>query len=127
MIFLKRIFCLLVISLVFLNLIGHEGNASDDEITLREAIDMGFEKAKEWNANATLTSVNRVDETRGGSRGERGEERGVASRWRAEAAQDTRGRGLGCKTAPKDQFHSDTESIDWANQWPPDVGAVIPP
>lgn len=61
-----------VIFLVFINLIGHEGIASDGEITLKEAIDIGFEKAKEWNVNATLTRVNSVDETMGGSRGETG-------------------------------------------------------
>ena len=70
--FLKTISCLLVIFLVFVNLIGHEGIASDGEITLKEAIDIGFERAKEWNVNATLTRVNSVDETMGGSRGETG-------------------------------------------------------
>ena len=33
---------MLVIFLVFVNLIGHEGIASDGEITLKEAIDIGF-------------------------------------------------------------------------------------
>ncbi|WP_210468299.1 hypothetical protein [Sporosarcina sp. 6E9] len=70
--FLKTIFCLLFISLVFVNFIGNEGFASEGEITLREAIDIGFERAKEWNENATLTSVNSVDETMEGSRGEAG-------------------------------------------------------
>lgn len=45
---------------------------SDGEITLKEAINIGFQRAKEWNVNATLTSVNSVDETMGGSRGETG-------------------------------------------------------
>ena len=63
---------MLVIFLVFVNLIGHEGIASDGEITLKEAIDIGLQRAKEWNVNATLTSVNSVDETKGGSRGETG-------------------------------------------------------
>lgn len=70
--FLKKISCLLVIFLVFVNLIGHETIASDGEITLKEAINIGFQRAKEWNVNATLTSVNSVDETMGGSRGETG-------------------------------------------------------
>ena len=70
--FLKKVSCLLVIFLVFVNLIGHEGIASDGEITLKEAIDIGLQRAKEWNVNATLTSVNSVDETKGGSRGETG-------------------------------------------------------
>ena len=70
--FLKTISCLLVISLVFVNFIGYEGTASDGEITLKEAIDIGLQRAKEWNENATLTSVNSVDEAMGGSRGEAG-------------------------------------------------------
>ena len=56
---------MLVIFLVFVNLIGREGIASDGEITLKEAIDIGLQRAKEWNVNATLTSVNSVDETNG--------------------------------------------------------------
>ena len=67
--FLKKIFCFLVIFLVIVNLIGREGIASDGEITLKEAIDIGLQRAKEWNGKATLTSVNSVDETKGGSRG----------------------------------------------------------
>ncbi|MEK4485709.1 hypothetical protein MHH81_08900 [Psychrobacillus sp. FSL H8-0484] len=67
--FIKKVLCLLVIFLVFVNLIGRETIASDGEITLKEAIDIGFQRAKEWNVNATLTSVNSVDETMGGSRG----------------------------------------------------------
>ena len=63
---------MLVIFLVIVNLIGHEGIASDGEITLKEAIDIGLQRAKEWNVNAILTSVNSVDETKGGSRGETG-------------------------------------------------------
>ena len=70
--FLKKIFCFLVIFLVIVNLIGREGIASDGEITLKEAIDIGLQRAKKWNGNATLTSVNSVDETMGGSRGETG-------------------------------------------------------
>lgn len=60
---------MLVVFLVFVNLIGHEGIASDGEITLKEAINIGLQRAKEWNVNATLTSINSVDETMGGSRG----------------------------------------------------------
>lgn len=63
---------MLVIFLVSVNLIGREGIASDGEITLKEAIDIGLQRAKEWNVNAILTSVNSVDETMGGSRGETG-------------------------------------------------------
>lgn len=70
--FLKIISCWLVIFLVIVSLSSHEGSASDGEITLKEAIDIGFERAKEWNEKATLTSVNSVDETMGGSRGETG-------------------------------------------------------
>ncbi len=51
---------------------SHEGIASEGETTLKEAIDIGLQRAKEWNVNATLTSVNSVDETMGGSRGETG-------------------------------------------------------
>ena len=61
-----------VIFLVFVNLIGHETIASNGETTLKEAIDIGFQRAKEWNVNATLTNVTSVDETMGGSRGEAG-------------------------------------------------------
>jgi len=43
--------------------------ASDGEITLKEAINIGLQRAKEWNVKATLTTVNSVDETMGGSRG----------------------------------------------------------
>ncbi|MEK4485821.1 hypothetical protein MHH81_09495 [Psychrobacillus sp. FSL H8-0484] len=70
--FLKKFSCLLVIFLVFVNLIGRETIASDGEITLKEAINIGFQRAKEWNVNATLTKVTSVDETMGGSRGEAG-------------------------------------------------------
>lgn len=70
--FLKKISCLLVVFLVFVNLIGSEGSASDGEITLKEAINIGLQRAKEWNENAKLTSVNSVDEKMGGSRGEKG-------------------------------------------------------
>jgi hypothetical protein len=70
--FLKKISCLLVVFLVFVNLIDSEGIASDGEITLKEAINIGLQRAKEWNVNATLTRVNSVDETMGGSRGETG-------------------------------------------------------
>lgn len=70
--FLKIICSWFVIFLVLVNLISHKGIASDGEITLKEAIDIGFERAKEWNANAALTSVTSVDETKGGSRGETG-------------------------------------------------------
>lgn len=55
-----------------MNLIGQEAIASDGEVTLIEAIDIGFQRAKEWNVNATLTRVNSVDETLRGSRGESG-------------------------------------------------------
>lgn len=63
---------MLVIFLVFVNLIGSKGIASDREITLKEAINIGLQRAKEWNENATLSRVNSVDETMGGSRGETG-------------------------------------------------------
>ncbi|WP_214484717.1 hypothetical protein [Bacillus sp. SM2101] len=63
---------MLVVFLVFVNLIGREAIASSGEITLKEAINIGFKRAKEWNVNATFTKVNSVDETMGGSRGETG-------------------------------------------------------
>ncbi len=50
--FLKIVSCLLVIFLVILNLIGHKGIASDGEITLKEAINLGLDRAKKWNENA---------------------------------------------------------------------------
>lgn len=70
--FLKKISCALVVFLVFVNLVSSEGIASDDEITLKEAINIGLQRAKEWNEKATLISVNSVDEKMGGSRGEKG-------------------------------------------------------
>ncbi|WP_438310484.1 hypothetical protein [Sporosarcina sp. FA9] len=69
---IKKVSCLLVVFLLIVNLFGREGIASDGEITLKEAVNIGFQRAKEWNVNATLTSVNSVDETMGGSRGETG-------------------------------------------------------
>lgn len=69
---LQKVSCLFVILLVIVNLNGHETIAADGETTLKEAINIGLQRAKEWNANATLTSVNSVDETMGGSRGEAG-------------------------------------------------------
>ncbi|MEK4760229.1 hypothetical protein MHH85_08215 [Viridibacillus sp. FSL E2-0187] len=44
--FLKIISCLLVVFLDVVNLIGHEGIASDGEITLKEAINLGLDRAK---------------------------------------------------------------------------------
>ncbi|SOC44474.1 WD40/YVTN/BNR-like repeat-containing protein [Ureibacillus acetophenoni] len=70
--FLKKISYLLVIFLVLVNLFDHEAVASDGEVTLKEAINIGLQRAKEWNEKATLTSINSVDETMGGSRGEKG-------------------------------------------------------
>ncbi|MGE7133334.1 hypothetical protein [Lysinibacillus xylanilyticus] len=70
--FFKKISSSLVVFLVFVNLIGSEGIASDGEITLKEAINIGLQRAKEWNEKATLISVNSVDEKMGGSRGEKG-------------------------------------------------------
>ncbi|MFL0583714.1 WD40/YVTN/BNR-like repeat-containing protein [Solibacillus silvestris] len=70
--FLKTLSCLLVIFLVFGNLFGREGIASDGEVTLKEAINIGLQRAKEWNENAILESINSVDEMMGGSRGETG-------------------------------------------------------
>ena len=63
---------MLVIVLVFVNLISRESIASNGETTLKEAIDIGYQRAKEWNVNATLTKVTSVDDTMGGSRGEAG-------------------------------------------------------
>ncbi|MGE7837253.1 hypothetical protein [Viridibacillus arvi] len=63
---------MLVIFLVIVNLIGHNGNASDGEITLKEAIILGLDRAIKWNDNAYLASVTSVDEDMGGTRGETG-------------------------------------------------------
>jgi hypothetical protein len=60
---------MLAIFLVIVNLLGREAIASDGEITLKEAINIGLQRAKEWNVKATLTRVNSVDETMGGTRG----------------------------------------------------------
>jgi hypothetical protein len=70
--FLKIISCLLIIFLVIVNLIGHEGIASDGEITLKEAINIGLDRAGKWNENASLASVTSVDEEMGGTRGATG-------------------------------------------------------
>lgn len=42
------------------------------ELSLKEAINLGIDRAKKWNDNASLINVNSVDETMGGSRGETG-------------------------------------------------------
>lgn len=70
--FIKKISCLLVVFLVLVNFSSRESIASNGETTLKEAIDIGFQRAKEWNVNTTLTKVTSVDETMGGSRGEAG-------------------------------------------------------
>ncbi|MGN7386717.1 hypothetical protein [Sporosarcina sp. SAFN-015] len=70
--FYKKVSFLLLIFLVLVNVKGNEGIAANGEVTLKEAIDIGFQRAKEWNVNATLTGANSVDETMGGSRGETG-------------------------------------------------------
>ncbi|MFJ8067149.1 WD40/YVTN/BNR-like repeat-containing protein [Psychrobacillus sp. NPDC096426] len=70
--FLKIVSCFLVVFLVVVNLIGHEGIASDGEITLKEAIKLGLDRAKKWNENAYLTFFTSVDEDMGGTRGETG-------------------------------------------------------
>ncbi|MGE7841664.1 WD40/YVTN/BNR-like repeat-containing protein [Lysinibacillus sp. NPDC093712] len=70
--FIKKICCFLVVCLVFVTLISRETNASEGEVTLKEAINIGLQRAKEWNVNAVLSSVNSVDEKMGGSRGETG-------------------------------------------------------
>ena len=67
--FLKITSCLLVVFLVIVNLIGHEGIASDGEVTLKEAIHLGLDRAKKWNENAYLTFLTSVDEEMGGTRG----------------------------------------------------------
>ncbi len=61
-----------VIFLVIVNLIGQEGIATDGEITLKEAIYLGVDRAKKWNENAYLTFLTSVDDTRGGTRGATG-------------------------------------------------------
>ncbi|MFJ5771672.1 hypothetical protein [Psychrobacillus sp. NPDC093180] len=66
--FFKKISCLFVIFLAIVNLNSYEIHAADNETTLKEAINSGFQLAQEWNVNAALTSVNSVDETMGGSR-----------------------------------------------------------
>ena len=63
---------MLVIFLVIVNLIGHEGIASDGEITLKEAVNLGLDRAKKWNGNAYLTFLTSVDDTSGGTRGATG-------------------------------------------------------
>jgi len=45
------------------------GNTFENEITLKEAVQIGVEKAKEWNKDAGLAWVISVDENKGGSRG----------------------------------------------------------
>ncbi|WP_186673784.1 hypothetical protein [Sporosarcina sp. BP05] len=70
--FLKIISCLLVVFLVIVNLIDHEGIASDGEITLKEAINLGLDRAKKWNGNAYLVMLTSVDEKMGGTRGATG-------------------------------------------------------
>ena len=42
------------------------------ELSLKQAINLGINRAKKWNDKASLINVNSVDETMGGSRGETG-------------------------------------------------------
>ncbi|WOV83785.1 hypothetical protein PGH26_13010 [Sporosarcina jeotgali] len=70
--YFKIIACSFVVFFICINLISHEGSASDGEVTLKEAIDIGLERAKEWNENAALTRLTSVDEKMGGTRGETG-------------------------------------------------------
>ena len=42
------------------------------ELSLKQAINLGIDRAKKWNDKAALINVNSVDETMGGSRGETG-------------------------------------------------------
>lgn len=62
----------MLVFLVIVNLKDREVIASDLEITLKDAINIGYQRAKEWNVNAILTTANSVDETMGGSRGDTG-------------------------------------------------------
>ena len=63
---------MLIVFLVIVNLIGHEGIASDGEVTLKEAINLGLDRAEKWNENAYLTFLTSVDEEMGGTRGATG-------------------------------------------------------
>lgn len=54
------------------NAVGREAITSDGEITLKEAINIGFKRAKEWNVNAYLVMLTSVDEDMGGTRGATG-------------------------------------------------------
>ncbi|QOV11998.1 hypothetical protein [Viridibacillus arvi] len=60
---------MLVVFLDVVNLIGHEGIASDGKITLKEAINLGLDRAKKWNENVYLAFLTSVDEDMGGTRG----------------------------------------------------------
>lgn len=55
--------------------IKNEKNASSDvgiELSLKEAINLGLDRAKKWNEDASLASVTSVDEDMGGTRGATG-------------------------------------------------------
>ena len=68
----NKIVRLLVTLLLILPFVNNYSLAANDELSLKEAINLGFQRAKEWSPNASLTRVNSVDETMGGSRGENG-------------------------------------------------------
>ncbi|MEK4713794.1 WD40/YVTN/BNR-like repeat-containing protein [Sporosarcina sp. FSL K6-5500] len=76
---IKQVFWVLVtLSIVFsLFYLGikNEKNALSDvgiELTLKEAINLGLNRAKKWNENAYLVIVTSVDEDMGGTRGATG-------------------------------------------------------
>ncbi|MBT2728420.1 hypothetical protein J7E63_15940 [Bacillus sp. ISL-75] len=77
---IKKTVFKLIILLIVLTLISNdirEVKASSislekGELSLKQAINLGIDRAKKWNDKASLINVNSVDETRGGSRGKTG-------------------------------------------------------
>ncbi|KOP81338.1 hypothetical protein ACFFHH_15190 [Cytobacillus solani] len=66
---------ILLFSLFFLvtkNESASVANFDNEELSLKEAIILGLNKAKDWNQDATLFNVTSVDEDMGGTRGEGG-------------------------------------------------------
>ncbi|MEH6908763.1 hypothetical protein, partial [Neobacillus drentensis] len=72
----KIIFILVALSIVsslfylgFKNENKAASDVSNKELSLKEAINLGLDRAKKWNENASLSRVSSVDEKMGGSRG----------------------------------------------------------
>ncbi|RAP78450.1 hypothetical protein [Paenibacillus montanisoli] len=69
-VFMKLIKIILLLTFLFSFLPNQAfGKTVENEITLKEALQIGVVKAKEWNRDGKLAWITSVDENKGGSRG----------------------------------------------------------